>query len=282
MALSPGAGSLYYARLWRRLRAAFVSAMQAGQALPRSFGSFLLGVFFSVVLLFGILYGGHGESALKMVTASLGLAVEEIEMSGLVHTSEIDILEAIDLDGDSAMLAFDVARAHEKIMELPWVRSVVLRKIYPNQLHIAIVERQPMALWQHYGRLDIIDETGQTIMPFTAGLVNHLPLLVGRGAEVHGMQMLAVMERFGDFKSRIRAYRRVADRRWDLVLDNGIELKLPQRQFEERLAQFLERDSGADLLERDVLSIDLRLEDRMSVTLSDTAMARWRGQAGRG
>jgi len=119
-------------------------------------------------------------------------------------------------------------------------------------------------------------------MPFSPGLVGQLPLLVGHGANLSGLDMLKLMEPFDELTSRIRAYRRVADRRWDIVLDNGVEIKLPQAQFEERLVQFLALDNGEDLLGRDVLSIDLRLADRMSVTLSDTAMARWKKQAGRG
>jgi len=281
-ALSKNTRLFVNARLWRRVRAMLATAIWARHQVPRFCGTFLLAAFFALVFAFGIVTGGHSEHFLKMVTSSLGLDVAKIDIVGLVRTSEIDVLEAIDLDGDSAMLAFDVAHAREQITKLPWVRSVNLRKIYPNQLHVAIIERQPIALWQHQGQLDIIDEEGVAIMPFQSAIVGDLPLLVGHGADVHGGEMLAIMQQFTDLTPHIRAYRRVADRRWDIVLDNGVEIKLPQMQFEERLRQFLALDRREDLLMRDVLTIDLRLRDRMSVTLSDDAMDRWRKQAERG
>jgi len=273
----------YMARWLRRLCALSSQAMVYAATLPRFFGSYLAGIFFASVLLFGIIAGGHSEQALKMMTSSLGLAVAKVEITGLVRTSEIDVLTAMRFDGDSAMLAFDVGQAHAHIMALPWVQSARLRKNYPNQIEVAIVERKPLALWQHRDRLDIIDEKGDVIIPFSMGQGNYLghalPLLVGRGANRHGTQILALAEKFEHFKSKIRAYRRIGDRRWDIVLDNGIEIKLPERNFDERLTQMLALDDAEQLLSRDILSIDLRVADRMNIALSDEALARWRKHA---
>jgi len=263
----------------RRLCALFSQALARGAALPRFFGSCLVGVFFVLVLSFAIITGGHGEQTFKMITSSLGLAVSDIHITGIDQTSEIDVLAAIGLDGDSAMLAFDVNQAHEHIVALPWVQSASLRKDYPSRLHVAIVERKPLAVWQHRGRLDIIDEGGEVIVPFSGGQRTYsgrnLPLLVGRGANHHGLQILALVEKFENFQSKIRAYRRVGNRRWDIVLDNGVEIRLPERGAEGRLSQMLALDAAQQLLSRDVLSIDLRVADRMSVALSDEALARW-------
>jgi len=282
--------ALRLARWLRRTRALFLRSMTAGAVLPRFFGSVLLSSFFLLVLLFGIIVGGHGEQTAKMLTASLGLAVSKVHITGIEQTSEIDVLTAMGLDGDSAMLMFDMGQAREQILALPWVQSVILRKNYPDQLHVAIIERRPLALWQHQGRLDVIDEKGEAIVSFSAGqasilghaLKRSLPLLVGRGANLHGAEILtrlgALGGKFDNFQSRIRAYRRVGDRRWDLVLDNGVEIKLPEHHFEARLAHMLALDGAQDLLSPHVLSVDLRLDDRMSVALSDEALARWREQ----
>jgi len=279
-----GYKSLFILRLARRARAGLAVMLMAGEALPRSIGSLLLSGFLSVVLLFGIVSGGHSASVFKMLTSTFGLAVTKIDIvsqdaTPLIYISEIDILERLDLDEDGAMLAFDVQAAHERIVALPFVDEVTIAKIYPNRLHVTIKERHPLALWQHQGRLDVIDAQGAVIVPYNAdvaGIGANLPLLVGRGANERGAQILELTAKFDHFKPRIRAYRRVADRRWDIVLDNGVEIKLPEHDFETRLAQMITLDSAQDLLARDVLTIDLRLKDRLSVTLSDEAMARWR------
>jgi len=279
-------------RLMRRIYAVFSRIWLAGGGIPSFLGSILLGGFFAAVLLFGIVAGGHGEAAFKVLTSTLGLGVSRIDIASLdgeplTYISEIDVLEAVGLDGESAMLTFDVRKAHERIVALPFVHSAILRKSYPNHLQIIVKERRPVALWQHQGRLDVIDEQGVVLVPFHTDMGRglDLPLLVGQGANKEGAQILALAEKiagtekFSDFGSRIRAYRRVADRRWDIILDNGVEIKLPEQGFEGRLMQMLALDEAQDLVERDVLGIDLRLDDRIGVTLSDEAMARWRDEA---
>jgi cell division protein FtsQ len=61
----------------------------------------------------------------------------------------------------------------------------------------------------------------------------------------------------------------VAGRRWDLHLDNGVTVKLPEKNVREALAQLVKLESQQHLLARDVVVVDLRLPDRITVRLPE-------------
>jgi len=248
--------------------------------VPCHAGSVGLVAFFAATLFYGVAVGGHMPQMVKLTTSSFGFGVENVEinsqanghLAALKHISEIDILETLGLDGDTSMLGFDVASAQEKLSLLPWVKTVQVRKIYPDTVQINLVEREALALWQHQGKLSVIDRQGLVIVPYSADVGVSLPLVVGRGGEQAAENLLQVMEQFPQLGERVRAYIRVADRRWDLLLENGVDIKLPEHDFGTRLAQMLEEEAQYGLLSRDVLSVDLRLGDRIILALSDNGV----------
>ena len=65
----------------------------------------------------------------------------------------------------------------------------------------------------------------------------------------------------------------VAERRWNVVLKNGIDVRLPETGVEQALDTLVELDRDKKILTRDIAAIDLRLPDRVTVRLSDEAAA---------
>lgn len=242
--------------------------------IPHHCGSVAVVVFFSAAAVFGVFAGGHAAQAFKMIAVSAGFAVEKVNMSGNRQTSEIDILGALGLDGETSLINFDVGRARAAIAALPWVASVSVRKMYPDHLDIAIVEREPAAVWQHERMLDIIDRQGHVIVPYAAALAHGLPLLVGEGAETEAGAFLDEMRPFPGIAGHARAYIRIGGRRWDILLDNGVRIKLPETGAPARLAQALAIENRDGLFSRDVETVDLRLKDRITLALSKEALER--------
>ena len=100
-----------------------------------------------------------------------------------------------------------------------------------------------------------------------------LPYIAGKGANLAIEDLLRLLEPYKEFTAHIVAYTRVNDRRWDLLLDNNIVVKLPAEDIIEVLQNSLFTQEGKTLLKRDITAIDLRLKDRITVSLSDTALA---------
>ncbi|MBX3580550.1 MAG: cell division protein FtsQ/DivIB [Rhizobiaceae bacterium] len=257
-----------------RRPARFITRFCEGEyQLPRHFGVAACAVFLSGSVVYGAWLGGQIPAAAQAVTARLGFAVDQVRVSGNSQTSEIDILQELDLSGWTSLVGFDAEAARERIASLPWVKVAAVRKVYPDEIEVRIEEREPFAIWQRGSRLAIIERDGRIITDFDANRHSVLPLVVGDGAE-KGAAFIAKIEAHPELSSRVKGFVRVADRRWDIRLENGITIRLPERGEDKALEEVLRLDRENGLLSRDIAVVDLRLEDRLVVGLTPEAMER--------
>jgi cell division protein FtsQ len=80
-----------------------------------------------------------------------------------------------------------------------------------------------------------------------------------------------MLDRHPPMRKLVQASVLVAQRRWNLLLRSGLEVKLPEDDAEQAIARLLTLDRDKKLLSRDILTVDLRLPDRVAVRLSDAA-----------
>lgn len=258
----------------RRLYRNSSDLMSGHTKLPNHFGTCVALAFFAGVLSYGTSVGGHGETTLRNFTSAVGFSVEEIKVSGNIETSDIDILQELGLDESSSLLTLDLTKAHEQLSSLPWVEHVELLKIYPTTLHVKLVERKAFAIWQHGDQLSLIERDGDVISNFDGVANIDLPFFVGIGAEKHAANMYDILSQWPQFLDEAKAVIRVADRRWDLRLENGITLHLPERNIHAALEHFQTFDDTQDVLRRDIAEVDLRLADRVTIRLTPEALER--------
>lgn len=221
---------------------------------------------------YGLIIGGHATSLVGHATSLTGLKVQEVRIKGQVEASEGDIIRSLDLKTHASMVLFDAAAARSRIQSMPWIEEVSIRKTYPGSVDIVIKERQPFALWQSGKVVSILDSEGQIITGLEDNKFASLVLLVGEGADMAGPAFLETLSDFTIVESRVRAAVLVAGRRWNLVLDNGLEVKLPESNMEQALSRMAMLQSDNELLDRDIQTIDLRIAGRMAVRLPETAM----------
>lgn len=260
-------------RLRRPLR--FAAYLASGRAEAPRFGATIAAaVLFAATGLYGTYAGGHVEEVVGAISSRGGFAISDVHVTGNHQTSEIDVLQKIGLDGWTSLVGFNVDRARERIDELPWVERASVRKIYPSMLDVKIVERTPFAVWQHGDQLALVERDGNVIGPYGGGRFADLPLLIGMGATEAGPAFVDQIGRLPEFASRVKAYVRVGDRRWDLLLKNGITVKLPEKDTGKAVAALLRLDKKHGLLSRDILSVDMRFSDRLVVKLTPDAAKR--------
>lgn len=221
---------------------------------------------------YGLIIGGHAETLLGQATALVGLKVEEVSIKGQVQASERDIIRSLDLKNHASMVMFNAASARSRIQAMPWVEEATIRKTYPGSIEIVIKERKPFALWQSGRNVSILDPEGRIITGLEDDRFASLILLVGEGADMAGPAFLETLSGFTAVESRVRAAVLVAGRRWNLVLDNGLEMKLPESGLDQALgrAALLQAEDG--ILDRDIEAIDLRIPGRMAVRLPEQTM----------
>jgi cell division protein FtsQ len=242
---------------------------------PRYSATVLSAALLGASLAYGGYVGGHLDGFVQGVTARTGFAVDQIKIVGNRETSEIDVLGKLQLDGWTSLIGFDAKAARQRIEELPWVEAAAVRKVYPHALEVRVEERRPFAILQQGRQLSVIEESGRIIAPYAGGKEAGLPLIVGAGAPEQAPDLLARLAQYPGLKSRVKGYVRVGARRWDLRLENGITVKLPEEGEDKAIADLVRMDRKDGLLTRDIVAVDMRIGDRIAIELSpEAAVAR--------
>jgi cell division protein FtsQ len=253
----------------------FVVSLCSGRiVLPRHLGKAGLAAFYGAVGFHGMVVGGHGPVVMQAITSKAGFAVEDVRVSGNQHTSEIDILQLLGLDGSTSLLGLDIAAARKALSELPWVESAEVRKVYPSTVEVMLRERQAYAIWQHGTDLSLIERSGSVIAPLRDNKFASLPLFVGRDAETAAAAIDEEFSKWPAIASRVKAFVRVGGRRWDVHFDNGVVVRLPEENVAAALARLNRFDEEQQVLSRDITLVDLRLPDRVAVRLTPAAQER--------
>lgn len=243
-----------------------------GVRVPRYAGTFGLVGFLAATGLYGMVVGNHTHEVVKATASTLGFAIENVSVSGNYETSEIDILEKLGLDGETSLIGFNADDARKAIEALPWVAGVEIRKVYPGSVVVSLRERKAFAVWQSGRDLLLVDEKGEPIVPLNGARYATLPLVVGEGAQKRGKAFIETVAAYPDLAAKVRAYARVSDRRWDLLFDNGVRVMLPEHDVKRALAEVETLQRTKNILGRDILSLDMRLDDRVTVQLTPSGM----------
>ena len=200
-----------------------------------------------------------------------GFRIVSVALAGQHHISREDVLAAAGVTDTTSLLFLDVEQTRERLKSNPWIADATVLKLYPGELQIGIREREAFALWQKDGRVSVIADDGTVLEPYVAPRLIELPLVVGRGAETRAKEFLALLDRYPDLRASVRATVLVGERRWNLRLKNGIDVRLPETDIAPALERLVALDKEKNLTTRDIVAIDLRLPDRVTVRLSEAA-----------
>src|ERR1700712_152258 len=231
---------------------------------------------------FGVVKGGHlaaFTSALSdtrnAMVNSAGFRITTVAINGRTQLTQDEVLATGGVSGRSSLLFLDAAVVRDKLKANPWIADATVLKLYPGRLQIDIVERTAFALWQQEGRISVIAEDGTVLEPYLSHRFVSLPLVVGKAAETRASDFLALLARYPQVRAVPRAAVFVGERRWNLRLRDGVDIRLPENDVGDALAALSRLDKEDQLFSRDIVAVDMRLPDRLTVQLSgDAAKAR--------
>jgi cell division protein FtsQ len=241
------------------------------------------GVALTVLLLagsaaFGIVKGGHLDEFISALSDtrnalanSAGFRITTVAINGRKQLTQDEVLASGGVNGRSSLLFLDAAGVRDRLKANPWIADATVLKLYPGQLQIDIVERSAFALWQQDGRLSVISDDGTVLEPYLSSRFVSLPLVVGKGAETRAKDFLALLARYPQVHAVAKAAIFVGERRWNLRLKDGLDIRLPENDVGNALASLSKLDKEDRLFSRDIVAVDMRLPDRLTVQLSDDA-----------
>jgi cell division protein FtsQ len=227
---------------------------------------------------FGIVKGGHLDEmtaalsdARNALANSAGFRITTVAINGRKQLSQDEVLAIGGVNGRSSLLFLDAATVRDRLKANSWIADATILKLYPGQLQIDIVERSAFALWQQDGRLSVIADDGAVLEPYVSRRFVSLPLVVGKGADIRARDFLALLDRYPQVRSATKAAIFVGERRWNLRLKDGLDIRLPENDVGNALATLSKLDKEERLFSRDIVAVDMRLPDRLVVQLSDDA-----------
>jgi cell division protein FtsQ len=213
---------------------------------------------------------GGLPSVLLSTTAAFGLVLTDIEVEGRATTDTATILAALDAHAGTPILLINPERARAQLEALPWVRSAAIERRLPGTIYVRLVERRPLAVWQHDGRQELIDRDGAVIPIADLSRFAKLPTIVGGDGARHGAaELIDLLAGEPDLAARVTAAVRVGDRRWNLRIDNAIDVLLPEDDVAGAWAKLAQLERASRLLQHNVQTVDLRLPDRLVMRVND-------------
>lgn len=198
-------------------------------------------------------------------SASLGFVVKDVMVEGQKYTSEEKISKALKIKPNSPIFALSLKELKTKLEAIEWIKYASVERELPNKIHIAIIERTPIALGQKDKKLYLIDDEGVIINQSDIKSHLHLPIIIGEGAEINANSLIKMLRVEPDLFNHISSIIRVSERRWNVRLDNKIEIKMPEENFEQAWQTVIKLYRKNELLNKDLKVLDLRIENKIFV-----------------
>ena len=198
------------------------------------------------------------NAAAGAIASDSGFGVAQLHLTGNARTTPSQILAALDLKGGQSIFGFNLRQARARLLALPWVADAEVKRRYPDDISVRIVERVPFARWQNGSGLFVVEPQGRVIEAVGSDKFVRLPLLLGDGAPDNAPKILAAVARHRSIVSRVQGYQYQSHRRWNLLLDDGVVVKLPENGFDKQLDALDKLIVEKGILESDIREIDMR------------------------
>jgi cell division protein FtsQ len=199
------------------------------------------------------------DAAAGAMVTSAGFGISQVHLSGNNRTKPAAIMAALGFRAGQPIFDVSLRSARARLLQLPWVADAEVKRRYPDDISVQIVERTPYARWQTpRGVLVVVERRGRIITSDGMDDFGHLPLLLGNGAPEKAPAIVAAVARHRAVLARVEAYQFQSRRRWNLLLDDGVIVKLPETGWDKQLAVLDHLIVDKGILESDIKEIDLR------------------------
>lgn len=207
--------------------------------------------------------------------------VQRLEIRGASPELAEALRAALDADFPQSSFDLDLEELRAEVLALHAVAGAELRIQPGGTLLVEVVERVPAVLWRQGAQLVLLDATGHPVgLTPARGDWPDLPLIAGEGADQAVAEGVALALAAAPLGARLIGLERRGVRRWDMVLDRGQRILLPETGALPALETFLALDEARDILARDITHVDLRDPARRVLRLSQAAMTGFRQASG--
>lgn len=242
--------------------------------------SFFIMILISIVLfvLIGLSNRSNFSLVIKKNTDKIIQYVKLSPIFEVVNLSVIsedpNVIEKISstlaLNFPISSLDIDVEVLRLKIELIDLVESASVRLTSNGLVEVDVKIRKPVAIQRLGTRLMLIDARGIKVDEVLSRSQRlDLPLLVGKGAEKCVDEALHLLLEIKNLLSRVRGLVRVGERRWDVILNRGQVILLPEKNPLNAIRKIISLQEGQKILDRNISYLDFRNINRPVLGLSE-------------
>lgn len=198
-------------------------------------------------------------------TAAAGFVVEDILVEGRDQTDADILLALLNIRRGDPLFSFHPASARKMVEQIAWVEKARVERRFPDTVYVRLTERKPFALWQHDGRVRLIDRHGVVLTERGLKEYGDMLILVGEKAPEQAGQLEELLTLAPALTERVDAATWVGGRRWDIRLKSGAMIKLPEKDAAYALNRLVKQHETEGILDKRLKVIDIRGRDRIVV-----------------
>lgn len=212
------------------------------------------------------------EEARISIQARPEFQIELMKINGATEALDQQVRSALNLQFPLNSFELELPKVKDQIEQIEAVKTASLFLRSGGLLEVDIDQRMPVVLWRTGRELDMLDANGERTGVLTSRLDRlDLPLIAGEAAEEHIAEALELYALAKPIEGRLRGLRRMGMRRWDMILNRGQTIQLPEENAHDALNRVLALHAAQKILARDVVTIDMRDATRPILRLTDIA-----------
>jgi len=227
------------------------------------------------------LFTNIGVSLLLVLTLAVGVyaafikiksafPVRRVIFIGNRHLTADELRTLSGIRRNASLLTLSGGKVIEKLLGSPWIKSVSVRKEFPDTLSVIVSEVEPFALLDLKGRLFIINEKGDLLEELKGDTVPFLPIITGdpsreREGFSEALTLARAMNEKGLSSERDQIEIVLSKPEELTSVIDGMVIKIGAGEYKEKLERLLEIEEDIQRRKITVDYIDLRFANRVVV-----------------
>ena len=195
--------------------------------------------------------------------------IKRIEVNG-VNLSDTKKIKEISLNKRNSLFNFDLKNTAEEIKNLEWIKKVNIKKIFPNTLSIGIIENVPFAYLLKDQKIYLIDSDGELIIEKNEEemIKNQRLILSGYESDLNLSNIISNLNiHYPDILSQLKEMEFIERRRWNLIFNNDLLIKLPESKIDKSLKNLKSLIENKKILKSNIIEVDLRINDQAIIKI---------------
>lgn len=191
--------------------------------------------------------------------------VKVVKIVGARHVNHDGLQQSLYPFVKNGFFGVEVEAIKDKLMQISWISNVSVRRVWPDQVIVTIIEKNPVA---HWNGSSLLSTTGVIFLPDSGNVSENLPQLAGpEGKQIFVLQYYnRINDLLLPLHLKIARLELTPTRIWNVTLTNGMKLTISHKDFLTRFNHFVKvypkivGDRAAD-----VDYVDLRYTNGLTV-----------------